>query len=85
MTARKTISNVAAKLAVCAFVAAGLALVGCTNETIEVPSEMKADQQKYLSQEPNQGAKNKAGKPVGGVEIKTRTFKKLKGAAAPAE
>ena len=57
MTSRKSISNVAAKLTVCVLVAGGLVLVGCSKETIEIPAEKKADQQKYLSQDVNQGSR----------------------------
>ena len=76
MIARKSISNVAAKLAVCVFVAAGLALVGCGTETIESSPESKAEQQKSINQEFDQTAKTKSGKTVGAT-VKARTIKQL--------
>jgi len=84
MTARKSIFNVAAKLAVCVFVAAGLALVGCNTETVETSPESKAEQKKSIDQESDQTAKSKSGKTVGAT-VKARTIKQLIKKDAPAE
>jgi len=84
MTARKSISNVAVKLTVCALVAAGLALVGCNTETVEISPESKAEQQKIIAQEADQGVKDKSGKSK---PTNTRSIKQLikKDAAAQSE
>jgi hypothetical protein len=86
MTARKSITNVAAKFTVCALVAAGLALVGCNTETVEISPESKAAQQQSINQESDQTAKSKSGKIVGAT-VKARTIKQMikKDAAAKSE
>jgi hypothetical protein len=84
MTARKSITNVAAKFTVCALVAAGLALVGCNTETVEISPDSKAEQQKQINQVADQGLKDKSGKSK---PTNTRSIKQLikKDAAAKPE
>jgi negative regulator of sigma E activity len=81
MPVPKSILMLAARSCVCLVVAVGLAVVGCTSETIEMSPTTKADQKQMLEKGVDQTARNKSGKTLG-RPIPSRSIKsKVLGAA----
>jgi hypothetical protein len=65
MPVPKSIGMLAARSCICLAVAVGLAVVGCTSETIETSPTTKADQKQMLEKGIDQTARGKTGKTLG--------------------
>jgi hypothetical protein len=65
MTMPKSISTRAARFCVSACLAVGLAVVGCTSDTVETSPTTRADQKQMLEKGVDQTARSKTGKTLG--------------------
>jgi hypothetical protein len=74
----KSISSLAARFCVCASLAAGLAVAGCTSDTVETSASTKVDQKQMLEKDVDQTARSKTGKtlgrPVNAKSIKSKVL-----------
>jgi len=82
MTVPKSMSILAARFCVCATVAVGLALVGCTSETVATSPTTRADQKQMLEKGTDQTARSKTGKTLGRT-VPAKSIKSKVLSAAP--
>jgi hypothetical protein len=75
MTLRKSIASIGAKVFVSVFVAGGLALVGCSSDTVP-PMPDRAAQIESAQKNVDQSVKSKSGKSTG-PPIVTKSVKSL--------